>query len=701
MTRAADERTPAKAAPAAAVARPRPDLSPSSPPAEPEPRKVKPRGGGRRVMFTLVGVATLLSLFLVRGLWGPGNVPGDDTLAHLLQARLTAEDLLPGGRLDGWQPNVGLGYQQFLFLGMGLSWLVVAIHWLSFGLLSVAGAFKVAVVLSYALLPLATAFLARSFGLGYRAAGVAAILALAVSSPFGGAGLTGAFLVGLLGHQLGALGFVVAFGGALRVIADGRARWVVLTAVAFALLCVTHAISCIVLAAFLVIVLPFGLVARGVPRVRPMLRLAFAFVLGAALAAFWMVPAFVHGDLRGILTSWENPPLAKRLADIISGQLLFPGTAGIWLLLAGWLFTVRTMAGRSRWAVGLVVAPFAYLYVADSFLRWNPTNLVSLQLANRGLGYVGLLAVLPLAALLGHIPRGGGVVRRVYPVVAVLVAVAWVLSSTWTFQPKDQQASADLRELAGRIEAEVPPSARFAVQPDFAGYQRTGVSRPAFWLAFQAHRNTANIFNVESSHVSGDLAYLPDNMLKLAPVDAADQLARAGISHVVLTDETKAAAWLSSPRFRPVWQRSPMALLAVVQRDGQPEPGALVSGPTPLQAKMLKWGSQRFSVQVSSAGPVIATVATAWSPKWHATVNGQVEPVTSTEDGLISVELPAGNSTLELSFARDAWDWTGLGITLLVLAGLLGWAWRRRRRRKRNAGEPESATLDEPAPAGR
>ena len=111
------------------------------------------------------------------------------------------------------------------------------------------------------------------------------------------------------------------------------------------------------------------------------------------------MPAFAHNNLRGALTGWDNPPLAERLADLLAGRLLFHGLL-VWLLLAGWLYAVHRFQQRQPWALALVVTPFAYLWVADLFLRWDPNNVVSMQLANRGLGYVGVLAVLPFAALL-------------------------------------------------------------------------------------------------------------------------------------------------------------------------------------------------------------------------------------------------------------------------------------------------------------
>jgi hypothetical protein len=62
----------------------------------------------------LVGVgaavaAVAVAGWLTRGLWGAGPLPGDDTMAHLVRAEFGARWLVPRGRLDGWQPNFGLG----------------------------------------------------------------------------------------------------------------------------------------------------------------------------------------------------------------------------------------------------------------------------------------------------------------------------------------------------------------------------------------------------------------------------------------------------------------------------------------------------------------------------------------------------------------------------------------------------------------
>src|SRR2546430_16860644 len=92
---------------------------------------------------------------------------------------------------------------------------------MTLGALSNAGALKVVGVVSFAALPVAMAFLARSLGLGRLAAGIAAALSLLGSSAFGPC-LQGLHLVGLLSRQLGAPRFCFRLGVVLRLPGDGR-----------------------------------------------------------------------------------------------------------------------------------------------------------------------------------------------------------------------------------------------------------------------------------------------------------------------------------------------------------------------------------------------------------------------------------------------------------------------------------------------
>ena len=349
-----------------------------------------------RVSPAVVGavVAAALAVWSTRGAWGGWLPAGEDVPAHLLRFDVGISQLVAHGRLDGWFSRNYLGYQEFLFQGPGLTWAVAAVRGATLGMLSNPGGIKVIGVLSFAAVPVAMAFVARSLGLGRLAAGIAAVLALLISSPVG-VGLQGIYLWGLLPNQVGAVFFLLSLGALMRIPVDPRRRWMLLAAVSLAALTITHLISLIVLAAFLAI-LAFG-VRRELLRRDVLVRLALTAALAFGLAAFWLVPALAHRDLAGPAAAWPTPPFGDRVDEIVDGRILLrPYT--FWLVAAGWLYGL-TRVRRWRFALVLVLAPAVYLVLAHwASSRWP--NEYTLQLANRGLGYAGLLAILPLAALL-------------------------------------------------------------------------------------------------------------------------------------------------------------------------------------------------------------------------------------------------------------------------------------------------------------
>jgi hypothetical protein len=63
-----------------------------------------------------------------------------------------------------------------------------------------------------------------------------------------------------------------------------------------------------------------------------------------------------------------------------------------------------------------------------------------------------------------------------------------------------------------------------------------------------------------------------------------------------------------------------------------------------------------------------AKIARNWYPRWKAEVNGEPVPITRTDDGYMSVPIPAGQVELKLAYGVDRWDW--LGRVLMVLGVL-------------------------------
>ncbi|HEY3239723.1 MAG TPA: hypothetical protein VGL92_09175, partial [Acidimicrobiia bacterium] len=664
------------------------------PPVEVVAAPPAPGFGSRRpprlVTWAGLAVGMAVALVLVAPAVGARPPAGEDVMAHLVRADFGIPELVAGGRLDGWFPRFVLGHQEFLFNGPGLVWLMALLRGATFGVLSTTGALKVISVGSYVALVPAAWFLARSFGLSHRAAGLAAVLAACVSSPFG-LGLEGLFDVGLIPHQVGAVLFCLALGACLRLLDDPRVRWRALAAAALAGLAVTHLISSLILGVVLTLCLAALAPAGGLswPGLR---RLAGAGLAAAGLAGFWLVPLAAHQDLRGVVTTWGTPPFGQRLAGIARGEILLPTGLGAVAVVA-WAYLLwrhasgagggagaPTDAAMSRQAkshdqqrrrrprhqsgdvgavtMALAVVPLAYLALAHGLLRWLPDNELTLQLANRGLGYAGLLAVLGIAAFLAAVTSRLGSVGH-------LAALAGVAALALTAAP-GRDAAAQLNEpippmraAAAALSRLVPDGARFATQRDFPlEIGRTGVIHPETWLARVSGRNSLNGFNLES-YSTPWAALAPDDLDESGPRTMARRLSRFGVTHVVTTGEGLFGNLTASGRFRTVWRDSPLAILEVIPEPGQPGPASLLSSPRPLQARLTDPRPEHLAFEMQAPAPSEATVALAWSPKWHAHLSTHPISLRPTSDGLVTLEIPQGTSQLRLDYRADLWDRLG------------------------------------------
>lgn len=633
-----------------------------------------------------VGGAVLLAAWLTRDVWGGGPPAGEDVMFYLVRSEFGIGDLVLDGRLDGWTTRFYLGHEQFLVRGPGIYPLVTVLRGITFGALSVTGAVKAVGLLSFVAMPVVMAFVARSFSLSRRAAAVAALLTLVVSSPFG-LGVHGLYQTGLLAHQLGAVWFGIALGCILRVPVDARARWVVLGGIASALLLLTHQISfgvmVFVAAVSLVTVL---LTDRpGLPALR---RLATAAVITVGLAAWWLLPRLAHNDLVGGGATWGTPPLGDRVREILDGDVLFPaGVAAAGLV--GWAYAAVRVARRRRYAAAPVLVVLLGLPLAHWAAHEWPTDIAAIQLANRGLGYLGLLGLLPLAALIGDAATTAA--RRVRGLdVAVLGATAALVlavQGSWVDVPQElAEPRPQMRAAARTLSRVVPDGARFAVQRDYPlEIARTGVIHPETWLAWASGRDLLNGVGLESSVVT-TAPFVPDAIGSMPPERIADELARAGVSHFVTTDLETLEDLTASGRFRVVWRDAPIAILEVTGADGQPEPDALLTAPgTRLGARVVRAQTEHLVIEVDAEHRASAQLALAWSPKWRATIDGRDVPLARGADGFIGVEIPAGEHRLVLDYEPDAWDRVGLAASVAAAAVLVVAGVRRRRRHRDDA----------------
>jgi hypothetical protein len=209
--------------------------------------------------------------------------------------------------------------------------------------------------------------------------------------------------------------------------------------------------------------------------------------------------------------------------------------------------------------------------------------------------------------------------------------------------------------------------------------------QPAFWLAYASGRNSLNGFGIESSNTPGPNVEADGFALANPPDTEADFLNRMGVTHTVTMTDALADHFTGSPRFDLVWRDSPIAIFAVRPRPGQPDPASLVATDAPATARLRRADPERLLIDIDAVGATRADVAVAWSPKWHATLDGRPVRIGHTGEGLITLRVPAAASTLELAYEPDAWDRFGVvvsGVTVVVLAALGVLWWRRRQARR-------------------
>ncbi|GIU89568.1 MAG: hypothetical protein KatS3mg010_0667 [Acidimicrobiia bacterium] len=653
------------------------------------PRRARPaddlgRGDARvwTAMGAVAGAAT--GLWLTRGAWGPGLVAGGDVTAHLVRADFGISEIVAKGRLDGWSPRFMLGHQQFLFNGPGVTWVIALARLASFGALSNPGALKVLVIATFAVQPAAVAYLARSLGLDRRGAAIAGILSLTVSVGFG-LGMEGTFVNGLVSHQLGALAFFVAVGAALRLLRDPRSwRRRVVAGAAVAALLVTHVISVVLLVVVLPVAVAFTLATIDRARWRDAAVGGLAATACAVgLGAFWLFPFLAGQDLRGPVVTWGTDPFEQRVGDLLRGELAWePAVAK--LVVAGWIVAAVLSVARVRRYAPLLALPLLVLAVAHVAIDYPGPGDLTVQLANRGLGYVAVLALVPVAAvigdalcLLGRRLRPGG--AELLAIAAIVVVVVFVARNGHDeLAGEIGEATPELREAAARIEDLVPDGARFSVTRDYpAEIGRTGVIEPARWLAWASGRDLLNGFNPEAS-VAGYAVFVADGPREDEPVDEwLRELRRLGVSHVVVTRPDVRDRMDTASVASLVWEAGEISIHELTD-DAGGRPPVLMQTAAPADVSFRRDGPERLTWQVSSEQPTTATIAVQWSPKWHATVDGRTVALTRTGDALIDVALPAGDHTVRLAYRPDAVDRLGVAVSVCTVLAIVGW-WQRRR----------------------
>ena len=630
---------------------------------------------------------------------------GTDVMAHV--ARTDAGmHLLRQGRTDGWFPVFGSGYRLYAVYGPGLTLASAAVRVASLGVVHPARSFAVLGSLSIALLPSTFAVLCREIGLTRRAAVIAGTLSLFVGTAFGG-GLAGLYTTGLVPQAVAMPAQLLVLAGLLRIARTGSVRAVAATALGVGWLLILHPISLVVL-----VFLAPGLLLT-VPRPwsgRNLAKAVASGAWGAAVAAFWLLPAFVHRDLRGELSAFDTPALLDRIGDVASGEILYPRVLGVAVAVGlAMALGAATRPGADRRWLAAPVTALAYLLLGHVAVgqEWSPAELW-IQLPNRGLTLAGCLLLLPLSVVvadaIGRLREP--IALRVTAALTVVLALLapWILSGPLDPRQSAPAPTPDLQAVGRLLKAEaLPPARHLLVAP--SPFVPLGTSEPTRWLASASGSPTAQLYFSEATKSPG-AGELPEAVLSsVSASQALGPMRRAGITHLVVTTPSPAGQLDGQPGYRLIETDGPLAVYAIEPAPGspevadllQPDGDALRPDGARLDAELehaeaedYQWAvrSNRGTEGADGAAVVVAPVA--FDPAWQATIDGEEVPVTRSSEGLVRFSIPNGTHEVRLEFTDGGNDPGSLAISAIATTSALIVVVRRRRHRTGGAGSSAS-----------
>ncbi|MFT7625111.1 MAG: putative membrane protein, partial [Myxococcota bacterium] len=319
-----------------------------------------------------------------------------DHPAHLFNAWLTSDVLLPQGRLTGWSDLWFAGYPANELYGPGGNLWVTLFRYATFGALDYGATYGLAIFALMLLVPLSTYVLGRAL-LG-RAAGTFAAVAMVLTR--GGWYDLGWFWIvemGVWPYALGAALTCLAIVVLRRYLQRGGPAGLALAALAIAAAVVGHPMSLLLLGLVGPLVLLHVWLENGRgDATRVLLRGASAGGLGVALTAFWLIPFVAKSAYSQKLGEiWLELPDA--VPTMVQLNLL--GTE--WRLVLG-LAVVGGILGvvrRHIWALFLVTSALAMIVFASATTHYELrlfdvlSPLASIQYP-RFVGFVRILAYL-------------------------------------------------------------------------------------------------------------------------------------------------------------------------------------------------------------------------------------------------------------------------------------------------------------------
>ena len=626
-----------------------------------------------RLSVGLAGALPPLLLFIVAaGLLWPcmlGIMPqSQDHPVHLTRAWHFLTQMLSHGQLSGWSDLWFAGWPAGEDYPPGGDWLISGVYLATFGLLGWESAYAVAFLLMFAGCALAIYHFGRSY-FGRSAGFIAGLLFLLDRGRYREGGWNYTVWWGVWPQILSTAFTFLALSLLDRVLRCGRRRDYALCSLAIGLALVCHPVAVV----YFGLALPLYVVARALASTeaagRIVARSLATVALGAALAAFWILPFSAKGVWMAKYGElWKSLP---QMAEGLWRGTLFENLTP-WIIFAGLLGGALAVWRRHFCGIFLVLYSAVLLFVASS------TAFQQLDLLN-------------VSAAFGQIQFQ----RLAIPAkVCLFLLAGWALRSTFAGRPPADRPLQPKRQALVLICLLTLAPLVLPLLNTWAQYYGGELGRPKtrldvpHWADYRAFLDwSKGLKAIEKGFFR--IAYVRpynDHFFAAAPVyngipaykvgftpctnfihkpDKADPelYRRLSVKYVVALGPTHGAKLSLQKRFGPIH----------VYRFGDYSAARhTLIGPGTAQVK--RYDRQRAVFEISGAGAQSTLVLhRAIYPNWRAYHNGRPIRAEATSLGKhdFFLGVPAKNGTIEFRYTWPAVNIAGSLISWTAIAALL------------------------------
>lgn len=656
-----------------------------------------------REFFPVVILAAFSYFMMPDTFWGDRMVSHDHPV-HFAQIAHLNKVLVEQRTIWGWSHDWFAGYPVSYFYPVGGYLLVLLVHYLFSGLLSLDAAYALTFGLVFFFSGYAIYFFTKEF-FNRRTGLMAAIIFLADPGWTMSGGWAWMVLFGVWPANLAMAFALLAMKEFERVIQGPgwRATGCFGLWMGFALLSHIFALS------HFLIFIPLGLLVYGLMSpdklsAKGILKLLVAVTAGVFIGALWVLPLFsVRAESYSPGNSWLSlPEIGERLirGDLFEGTwplVTMLGFAG----LLGLLFSRRP----GRFLVGIL--PFAYL-----FLGAGGINVVAWPEPWRGyvqsieyqrfpmiikiFWFIAAAYLIDVVAMTivrwargdlmaGKWSRDRGlpaVVARFFLIGVILLPVLYSFGKTVVRHPWYHQAEYFSKRVNQKNRREVAQWLNRR-QEMAGGFWRVGLARSLG----DANNHDYLDFSTLVTMPFFKMEHTPAGFYKYKVVSDQPDILRDVNVRYVLTDQP-----LASPEYSLRYQSGNLKVYE--WRDWNPRPWTVIGGPADV--RLSQFADQRVVLHVDARGQGSLVLHVAPFSRWQAFIDGERVPILSAvlNDGkgptFMSVSLRPGAGTYEFVF-RTGWaERFSFGMFLLGLS-LAGSAifWGSR-------GEPSSFTTSAP-----